>query len=250
MGTSNMICSNCSVDLPEGAAFCHKCGVNVIPPTKATIPPETPPGQNLDTDNMSKSVSVRAFTKMGREAELRKIRKKVEGRGWTFVKYQDAWLEGKAYFQMPLYEFNRRLKRRNWLIGITVIVLVLLPLPILILLETISSDNYSKRGPQSDRQVLPPDRQVLPRPSQGDYVVKDFTIGCISQQAFDEMTKYLVLKDNSALAQMIMVGNCATLEEGTPLFAEGLGSFGVSIVRPVGQRRRLYVDMDSIESIR
>jgi hypothetical protein len=237
-----MICSNCSADLSEGSTFCHKCGVKVIPPDD-TNTSEILLGQPQDKDFKVRSVSVRGFTKSGREMELAKIRKKFEGHGWTFMGYQDAWLEGKASFRMPADEFNRRFIKRILLICITVVGLFIL----LISIPEHDMDKPPRTNPGSGGET----GQASPRPSQGDYIiVNDLSIGCISQQTFDEMSKYAGLDDKPALAQIIVSGDCEILEKGTPVFAEGSGSFGVIIVRPVGQRRTLYVSRDDIERIR
>ena len=115
-------CSKCGEEIRS--AFCYRCGIPVVPSISSpeTLVKQTPPDDVdvVQTEFKSKSVSVSGFTKVGREKELARIRAKFEGRGWTFVNYQDEFLGGKVSFQMPLGEFGR-LEIRNWLIGMAVV---------------------------------------------------------------------------------------------------------------------------------
>lgn len=131
--------------------------------------------------------------------------------------------------------------------------------PVIIIVMIISSvlygyvivtgpSNKENNGPKTNPNK--PSQDFRLEPSQNGLVVKEDSIGCISQQAFDEMTRYAVQNDQAAADQMMTGGECELIKKGTPVFPEGLGSFGVEIVRPIGDRRKFYVGMNDVERVK
>lgn len=118
-----LFCDACGNQNREQARFCGHCGQ----PLQAQVPePSEKVGEPpLQSESKSKSVTVSGFTKSQREAELARIRKKFESRGWVFVDYRDEFLGGKATFQVPARELQH-MRRRNWLIGAAIIAVIVI----------------------------------------------------------------------------------------------------------------------------
>ena len=118
-------CGECGTPVLDEATSCAECGAprkgGSEPLTKAgatSADASVPPPKRGGSATLEvKTITVSGLTKAQREAELAKIRTRFERRGWLFRDYRDGVLSGKADFELPPNE-AKRLRRRNWIIGL------------------------------------------------------------------------------------------------------------------------------------